>query len=103
ACAKAVELGNAGAEGHVCLGILENGTGQYEKAAEQFQQAVQLDPVNDQAYSHLAEETYKREIRVRPEYHRGYSGLGAFYFGQAEYDKAQAMFEKAVALKPDSY
>ena len=115
ACAKAVELGNAGAEGHVCLGTLENGTGQYEKAAEQFQQAVQLDPVNDQAYSNLAkayqnlnqldkaEETYKREISVRPDYHRGYSGLGVFYFGQAQYDKAQAMFEKAVTLKPDSY
>lgn len=115
ACTRAVELGNAGAEGHVCLGTLANGTGQYEKAAEQFQQAVQLDPVNDQAYSHLAEayqnlnqidkaeETYKRSISVRPEFWRGYSSLGAFYFAQAEYDKAQAMFEKAVAIKPDSY
>jgi len=115
ACAKAVELGNAGAEGHVCLGMLENGTGDYEKAAEQFQQAVQLDPAYDQAYSHLAdayqslnqpdkaEETYKRSISVRPQYWGGYSDLGAFYIGQAEYDKAQVMFEKAVALKPDSY
>ena len=115
ACARAVELGNAGAEGHICLGTLENGAGQYEKAAEQFQQAVELDPVNDQAYSHLAEayqnlnqpdkaeKTYKRSISVRPEYARGYSMLGAFYVGQAEYDKAQAMFEKAVALNPDSY
>ena len=34
-CAKAIDLGNAGAEGHVCLGLLEDGTGQYEKAAEQ--------------------------------------------------------------------
>jgi len=115
ACAKAIELGNAGAEGHVCLGLLENGTGQYEKAVEQFQQAVQLDPVNDQAYFQLAqayqnlnqidkaEETYKRRISARPEYYRGYSGLGAFYIGQAEYEKAQEMFEKAIALKPASY
>jgi len=115
ACNKAIELGNAGAEGHMCLGTLDNGTGQFEKAAEQFQQAVQLDPVNDQAYSHLAEayqnlnqldkaeETYKRSINVRPEYARGYSMLGVFYINQAEYDKAQAMFEKALALKPDSY
>ncbi len=115
ACTKAVALGNAGAEGHICLGSVANGTGQYEKAAEQFQQAVQLDPVNDQAYRHLAEayqnlnrldkaeETYKRSISVRPEFWRGYSSLGAFYFGQAQYDKAQAMFEKAVAIKPDSY
>ncbi|MGB7601704.1 MAG: protein kinase [Candidatus Sulfotelmatobacter sp.] len=115
ACAKAVDLGNAGAEGHICLGTLANGTGQYEKAAEQFQQAVQLDPVNDQAYHHLAEayqnlnqidkaeETYKREISVRPEFWRGYSALGAFYFNQAEYDKAQAMFEKAIAIRSTSY
>ncbi len=115
ACSKAVALGNAGAEGHICLGTVANGTGRYEKAAEQFQQAVQLDPVNDQAYLHLAEayqnlnqldkaeETYKRSISVRPEFWRGYSSLGAFYFGQAEYDKAQAMFEKAVSLKPDSF
>ncbi len=115
ACTKAVDLGNAGAEGHICLGTLANGTGQYEKAAAQFQQAVQLDPVNDQAYHHLAEayqnlnqidkaeETYKREISVRPESWRGYSSLGVFYVNQAEYDKAQAMFEKAVAVKPDIY
>ncbi len=115
ACSKAVALGNAGAEGHICLGTVANGTGQYEKAAEQFQQAVQLDPVNDQAYLHLAEayqnlnqldkaeETYTRSISVRPEFWRGYSSLGAFYFGQAEYEKAQAMFEKAVSLKPDSF
>jgi tetratricopeptide (TPR) repeat protein len=45
---KPSTLGNAGAEGHMCSGnMLENGTGEYEKAAEQFQQAVQLDPVND--------------------------------------------------------
>ena len=115
ACNKAVELGNAGAEGHLCLGTVANGTGQYERAAEQFQQAVQLDPVNDQAYHHLAEayqnlnqldkaeESYKRDIAVRPDFWRGYSGLGTFYVAQGEYDKAQVMFEKAVSLKPDSF
>ncbi len=114
-CAKAIELGNAGAEGHVCLGTIENGTGQFEKAAEQFQQAVQLDPTNDAAYWHLAEayqslnqldkaeETYKRRISIRPEYWRSYSALGVFYINQAEYEKAQAMFEKAVSLRPNNY
>ncbi len=88
---------------------------QFEKAAEQFTQAVQLDPANDQAYSNLAgayqnlnqfnkaEETYERAIGVRPEYSGGYTALGVFYFNQAEYAEAQAMFEKAVATKPDSY
>jgi len=115
ACTKAVDLGNAGAEGHMCLGLLEDGTGQYEKAAEQFQQAVQLEPANDRAYTSLAgayqhlnqpdkaEETYKRAISVRPQYWRGYSFLGAYYISQAEYDKAAMMFRRSTELDPDSY
>ena len=58
--------------------LLEDGTGEYEKAAEQFQQAVQLEPANDRAYTSLAgayqhlnqpdkaEETYKRAIVCAP-------------------------------------
>jgi tetratricopeptide (TPR) repeat protein len=115
ACAKAVESGNAGAEGHICLGLLESGTGQYDQAAEQFQQAVQLEPANDQAYVNLAgayqhlnqpdkaEETYKRAISVRPQYWRGYNRLGAFYVAEAEYKKAAAMIRRATELDPDSY
>jgi len=115
ACSNAINLGNAGAEGHMCLGTIENGTGEFEKAAEQFQQAVQLDPVNDDAYVKLAkayqnlnqldkaEETYKRRISLRPEYWRGYSSLGVFYVSQSEYDKAHEMFQKALSLKPNNY
>ncbi|MGA8437610.1 MAG: protein kinase [Candidatus Sulfotelmatobacter sp.] len=115
ACSKAIDLGSAGAEGHMCLGTIENGTGEFEKAAEQFQQAVQLDPINDDAYLMLAkayqnlnqldkaEETYKRRISLRPEYWRGYSALGVFYVSQSEYDKAQEMFRKGLSLKPNNY
>jgi len=115
ACGRAIELGNAGAEGHMCLGTVENGTGQFEKAVEEFTQAVQLEPVNDQAYRRLAgayqnlnqrdkaEDTYRRAISLRPDYWRGYSALGVFYFGEAQYDKAQSMFEKAVSLRPNDY
>jgi serine/threonine-protein kinase len=115
ACNKAIDLGNAGAEGHMCLGLLEDGTGQYEKAAEQLQQAVQLDPTNDRAYTSLAgayqhlnqpekaEETYKRAIAVRPQYWRVYSFLGSFYIAQAEYEKAATMFARAAELDPESY
>jgi len=115
ACNKAVDLGNSGAEGHMCLGLIENGTGQYEKAAEQFQQAVQLDPTNDRAYINLAgvyqqlnqpdkaEDTYKRAIAIRPQYWRGYVLLGITYINQADYEKAEAMFRRATELDPDSY
>src|SRR5580700_11117168 len=115
ACIKAVDLGNASAEGHMCLGLLEDGTGQYEKAAEQFQQAVQLEPTNERAYTSLAgayqhlnqpdkaEETYKRAIAVRPQYWRVYMFLGTFYIAQAEYEKAATLFRRATELDPDSY
>jgi serine/threonine-protein kinase len=115
ACNKAIELANAGAEGHMCLGLTEDGTGQYDKAAEQFQQAVQLDPTNDAAYRSLAlayqhlnqpdkaEETYKRAISLRPQYWQGYTYLASFYINQAEYEKASAMYRRAAELDPESY
>ena len=115
ACTKAVDLGNSGAEGHMCLGLLEDGTGEYEKAAEQFQQTVQLEPANDRAYTSLAgsyqhlnqpdkaEATYQRAIAVRPQYWRDYALLGVFYLNQAEYEKATAAFRRATQLDPDSY
>jgi len=114
-CSKAVELGNAGAEGHTCLGLMANGTGRYEQAVEEFQRAVQLEPTNDQAYSGLAqayqhlnkldeaEKTYQRAISLRPQYPDGYMRLGAFYLQQAQYAKGVDMFTKAVELAPDSY
>lgn len=99
----------------MCLGLLDNGTGQYEKAAEQFQQAVELESTNDRAYRSLAdayqhlnlpdkaEETYKRAIAVRPQYWRGYALLGVFYLNQADYEKATAVFRRAADLDPENY
>jgi serine/threonine-protein kinase len=85
ACSKAVDLGNAGAAGHVCLGVIASGTGKYEDAADQFQRAVQLEPSNDDAviglggaYERLgkrqdAENTYQKIVQLRPSYWRGYN------------------------------
>ncbi len=115
ACAKAVGSGNAGAEGHICLGTVANGTGQYELAADEFQKAVQLDPTSDQAYTGLAsaekhlnkldeaEKTYRQVIQLRPQYARAYLELGAFYLQQQQAEKAIDMFSRAVAVAPDSY
>ena len=115
ACAKAVESGTAGSEGHICLGVVANGTGQYELAEGEFQKAVQLDPTNDRAYTELAsaeehlnkleqaEETYRLVIHVRPQYPGGYLQMGAFYLRQQQAEKAIDMFSRAIALAPDSY
>jgi serine/threonine-protein kinase len=115
ACSKAINLGNAGASGHVCLGVIESGTGKYEDAVKQFQSAVDLEPSNEDAYMGLgkayellgkpqeAESTYKKMITLRPNYWRGYNVLGTFYLTQAQYDDASKMFQKVVALTPESY
>lgn len=115
ACSKAVELGNAGAAGHVCLGVLENGAGNYEKAVDEFTRAIQLDPSSDGAYTGMAsayerlgklndaEKTYQQVINLRPRYWKGYNQLGIFYCRQSQYDKCAAMFQKVAELTPDSF
>jgi eukaryotic-like serine/threonine-protein kinase len=115
ACLKAIDLGNAGATGHVCLGVLDNGTGKYEEAVQQFRSATELDSSNPDAYVGLgkayellgkpqdAENTYKKMIALRPNYWLGYNVLGAFYLSQAQYDDASKMFQKVVALTPESF
>jgi serine/threonine protein kinase/tetratricopeptide (TPR) repeat protein len=115
ACAKAIESGNAGAAGHICVGWVANGTGQHELAVGEFQKAVQLDPTNAQAYTGLAsaekqlnkldeaEKTYQRVIQLRPQYAGAYLDLGGFYLQQQQVEKAIDMFSRAVAVAPDSY
>ncbi len=114
ACKKAVDLGNSGAAGHVCLGTIASGTGKYEEASAQFQHAAQLEGTNEYAlvglggaYEHLgkrqdAEDTYKKMVQLRPNYYRGYNYLGIFYLRQAQYDDATRMFQKQIELTPES-
>ncbi len=115
ACSDAVTLGNAGADGHICLGTLAQETGKQAEAANEFQKALQLEPANDRAsiglakaYEKLnqpekAEATYKQAIDLRPNYWRGYDQLGAFYFRTADYPKAEQMFRAATEKDPQSF
>jgi serine/threonine-protein kinase len=113
-CQKSVSLGSAGASGHICLGLIAAGRGDYAGAASEYQRALELEPNNDEAYTGLAhaykktnrlddaEKTYQRAIELRPNDRRGYDNLGTFYLEQAEYDKAEKMFQKSLELAPDS-
>lgn len=115
ACQRAIELNNARPEGHACLGLVLNGTGQYEQAMEQFQEAIQLDPVDDNPYIGLAnvyeklgdtrkaEATYLRAIRLRPSYPLAYNRLGEFQMAHGQYEDAAEMFKQVIALAPDNY
>jgi len=113
-CSKAIQLANAGAEGHVCLGLLDGGTGENEKAVVEFQRALQLDPTGDEAYIGMAlaytalnkldeaEKTYQRFVASKPNYYRSYNVLANFYLRQAQYDKAAQIYQQAIHLAPEN-
>jgi len=114
ACERSLGLNAELAAAHVCLGRIESGTGEYETAAKEFEQALAIEPTSDDAYRSLAdayegmgkpaeaERIYRKAIALRPHYWAGYSWLGAFYYHQARYADAASMFAQVVALVPDS-
>ena len=115
ACSRAVELDAAIADGEICLGMLFNSAGEYEKATEHLGRAVKLDGSRDESYRELAiayeglkklddaEAQLKRAIAMRPQYWGGYKRLGRFYYDHGRYDEAIAQFNRVVALAPDSF
>ena len=114
-CASAVELGTAGASGHVCLGLIDAGTGDYAAAAADYQHAVELDPTSESAGKGLAsalaqegkfeeaEAAYQRVIYAHPQSYFAYNSMGAFYCSRSEYEKAIKMFQKVTELAPENY
>jgi len=114
-CDSAVKLGNAGTAGHICLGLVNDGTGNYAEAAAEYQRAVDLDPTDEEAYIGLAlafehqdaineaEKTYQRAISARPNSSVAYNSLGTFYYRHGQYDKAAAVFQRVVEFAPEGY
>ena len=114
-CNKAQSSNSSLAEGHTCLGNVYYGSGDYEAAVTEYQQALDLDPNNDytlgqlaDAYQKLAnpaaaEAAYKKAISLRPNYWGVYSGLGSLYYNQARYVEAAAAFRQVTVLAPDNY
>jgi tetratricopeptide (TPR) repeat protein len=114
-CKRAVSLGNAGADGHLCLGLVAAGTGDYEQAVSEYRSAVELDPSSNDGYVGLAnafaklnrlgdaEHTYQQAIGLNPNSGRAYEQLGRFYLQQAEYAKAVSAFQQSIRLAPENY
>jgi tetratricopeptide (TPR) repeat protein/DNA-binding winged helix-turn-helix (wHTH) protein len=113
-CEESVSLDGSKATAHVCLGLVNAGTGRYEEAAKEYQIATALEPANDaairglaSAYQRLgkmndAEATYQAAIRARPDW-ASYNALGVFYFSQGRYPEAAEIFKKVTYLAPDSF
>jgi serine/threonine protein kinase/tetratricopeptide (TPR) repeat protein len=114
-CKAAINLGNAGATGHVCLGLIADGTGHPPDAAAEFQLALGLEPTNEDAvlglgaaYEHEgkiteAENAYQQAIQAHPNSRFSYNNFGTFYLRRNEYEKALGMFAKVIQIAPEWY
>jgi len=100
---------------NVTLGIIYNGTGNYNLAIVHFNRALAQDPSDAAAFRGLAnayqsignisdaESTFKRAIKLKPDYWAGYNDLGVFYYKHSRYEDAITQFEEVIKLTPDNY
>ena len=114
-CDSAVKLGNAGVAGHMCLGLVNDGTGQYRKSAAEYRRAAQLEPTNESAAIGLAlalehqgavdeaQAVYQHTVDSHPQSYFAYNALGGFYYRRSEYQKATQMFQRVTDLAPEGY
>jgi serine/threonine protein kinase/tetratricopeptide (TPR) repeat protein len=114
-CDSAIKQGNAGAAGHICLGLVYGGTGRYGESASEYRIAAELEPGNESAAIGLAtmlerqgkvdeaEAAYQRVIDVHPQSYFAHNAMGGFYYRRSEYEKAIRMFQKVTELAPENY
>jgi len=114
-CNEAIRIGNAGAAGHLCLGLIYAGVGQYREAAIEFQRASELEPGNESASIGMAsalerqgavdqaEKAYQSVIDSHPQSYFAYNAMGAFCYRRGDYSKAIEMFRKVTELAPEGY
>jgi len=112
--AAAIGLNDKLAQVYVTLGMIQTGTGRYEEAVQNLQQALTLDPINSDAYRELAktyqqmgrpkdaESTYMNAIAVRPGYWGTHNELGGFYIHLGRYAEAEKEIRSVVDLTPDN-
>ena len=111
---QAIALNDRLAGPHVTLGIIFRITGHYEQAIGEFTSALNLDPLNADAYRELAtaydnsnqldeaEKTYRRAIDLRPSSWLTYKDLGVFYVSHNRYRDAEQPYRKVIDLTPDN-
>lgn len=112
---KGFELDSSISFINVTLGIIYNGTGNYDLAIVHFNRALSQDPSNAAAFRGLAnayqsvgnnsnaELTFKRAIKLKPDYWAGHNDLGVFYYKHSRYEDAINQFKKVIKLTPDNY
>ena len=111
-CERAFDLNNLLSPVRITLGLIYIGTGELDKAVNELQQAITLDPDNSDAYRELgkayrssgkfdeAESAFKKAIEIKPEYWGGYNLLGGLYLRYGRYEDAVAQYKLLIKVDP---
>ena len=114
AAAKAIALNDKLASAHSALGSVDQDSGDLDGAIREFEQALQLDPTDDEARNQLsmaydkagrllqAEDLLKSAINRNPASWVNYNDLGYFYFRHSQYPQAERYLRTATELAPDN-
>ena len=88
-------------------------SGQYQKAVQAFQQAIQMEPASEEAYLHLgnsyfelgsydaAADAFHHVLKINPSHSTALFYLGLSLIQQKKYAESIPYFEKAGALDSD--
>jgi len=110
----ATKLNNQLPEVRMAVAEVNLRTGSYGTAASAFEQIVETNPENVDAYLGLgkaynlqgqtakAEEAFRHAVKMSPTCWSCYNLLGAFFYGHARYREAAEAWEKVAELTPDN-
>jgi Flp pilus assembly protein TadD len=102
-------------EAHNALGILYSLEGQADRAREQFERALAIDPKDAVVLNNLgnslrdlrsldgAAKAYRRAIELAPGYADPLNGLGSVLVAQGHAEEALPLFDRALSLAPDRH
>ena len=114
ACSRAIALNDKLAAAHSAHGMILQDSGDLDGAIREFEQALQLDPTDDEARNLLslaydkagkllqAEDLLKAAIRRNPASWVNYNDLGYFYYRHSQYPQAEHYLVQATDLAPDN-
>lgn len=114
ACARSLALNPNLAYAHLAQGVIDQETGNQDAAIAQLEQALQLDPTNENMLRTLAraydrsgrllqaEALLKEAVKHGPGNFMNYVNLGLFYYQHAEYPQSEPLFHAAMDLAPNN-